>query len=136
MADLALEWNSDLAISDTGDFLLVTNTDEVTQRVVRRFLTNAATIDTTSGVATRTPDYLFDGTYGGNARAFVDAVVNSELISRIQYALLDQLAQEPAIDTTRSNVQVTKNVNGISLNAQIAVNTGLLIALPTVEITP
>lgn len=123
-------------MNDTGDFLLVDGVDEVTQRVVRRFLTNSATIDTSSGIATRTPDYLFDGSYGGNARAFVDAVVNTELISRIQYSLLAQLAQEPTVDTTRSNVQVTQIFNGISLNAQIAVNTGGLIALPTVEINP
>ena len=123
-------------MNDTGDFLLVDGVDEVTQRVVRRFLTNSATIDTSSGIATRTPDYFFDGSYGGNARAFVDAVVNTELISRIQYSLLAQLAQEPTVDTTRSNVQVTQIFNGISLNAQIAVNTGGLISLPTVEINP
>jgi len=131
-----LDWAGDLVVNDTGDFLLVDGVDEVTQRVVRRFLTNSATIDTSSGIATRTPDYLFDGSYGGNARAFVDAVVNTELISRIQYALLAQLAQEPTVDTTRSNVQVTQIFNGISLNAQIAVNTGGLISLPTVEINP
>lgn len=131
-----MDWAGDLVVNDTGDFLLVDGVDEVTQRVVRRFLTNSATIDTSSGIATRTPDYLFDGSYGGNARAFVDAVVNTELISRIQYALLAQLAQEPTVDTTRSNVQVTQIFNGISLNAQIAVNTGGLISLPTVEINP
>ena len=131
-----MDWAGDLVVNDTGDFLLVDGVDEVTQRVVRRFLTNSATIDTSSGIATRTPDYLFDGSYGGNARAFVDAVVNTELISRIQYSLLAQLAQEPTVDTTRSNVQVTQIFNGISLNAQIAVNTGGLIALPTVEINP
>lgn len=131
-----MDWAGDLVVNDTGDFLLVDGVDEVTQRVVRRFLTNAATIDTTSGIATRTPDYLFDGSYGGNARAFVDAVVNPELISRIQYALLAQLAQEPTVDTTRSNVQVTQIYNGVSLNAQIAVNTGGIISMPTVEINP
>ena len=131
-----MDWAGDLVVNDTGDFLLVDGVDEVTQRVVRRFLTNSATIDTSSGIATRTPDYLFDGSYGGNARAFVDAVVNTELISRIQYSLLAQLAQEPTVDTTRSNVQVTQIFNGISLNAQIAVNTGGLISLPTVEINP
>ena len=131
-----MDWAGDLVVNDTGDFLLVDGVDEVTQRVVRRFLTNSATIDTSSGIATRTPDYLFDGSYGGNARAFVDAVVNTELISRIQYSLLAQLAQEPTVDTTRSNVQVTQIFNGVSLNAQIAVNTGGLISLPTVEINP
>ena len=131
-----MDWAGDLVVNDTGDFLLVDGVDEVTQRVVRRFLTNSATIDTSSGIATRTPDYFFDGSYGGNARAFVDAVVNTELISRIQYSLLAQLAQEPTVDTTRSNVQVTQIFNGISLNAQIAVNTGGLISLPTVEINP
>lgn len=131
-----MDWAGDLVVNDTGDFLLVDGVDEVTQRVVRRFLTNSASIDTSSGIATRTPDYLFDGSYGGNARAFVDAVVNTELISRIQYSLLAQLAQEPTVDTTRSNVQVTQIFNGVSLNAQIAVNTGGLISLPTVEINP
>lgn len=131
-----MDWAGDLVVNDTGDFLLVDGVDEVTQRVVRRFLTNSASIDTSSGIATRTPDYFFDGSYGGNARAFVDAVVNTELISRIQYSLLAQLAQEPTVDTTRSNVQVTQIFNGVSLNAQIAVNTGGLISLPTVEINP
>lgn len=135
MADFYLDWGGDLQISDTGDFLIASGVTEITQRVVRRFLTNSATLDTTTGLAVRTPDYFFNGAYGGNARAYVDAVVNSELIASVRTNLLAQLAEESGINPSLSHVTVTQIANGLQVEGQIALNTGARIALPAVEIT-
>jgi len=130
-----LDWASDLVIDSTGDISVAVGTIEIQQRVVRRFLTNSAQTDTYSG-APLPPDYLFDGSYGGNARRYVDSLVNEETAGSIQYNLLNQIAQEAEVARTPSPVvTVTQLDNGFAVQATVAQQDGTVVLLPQIEIT-
>jgi hypothetical protein len=138
MADFSLEWGGDLVVDDTGDFAIVDQADELRQRVMRRFLTNSQVLDTTRGLVSIMPDNLFEPTYGGNARAYVDATIRPEIIGRIQNLLLQQLSEEPACDSVNSTVNVTwdRNSGSIVVSANVLLNTGAVISIDPFEIAP
>lgn len=138
MADIALEWGSDFYVSETGDLAVVDQADELRQRVIRRLLTNSAVLDTVRGLVSTMPDNLFEPTYGGNARAYVDATVTPELIGRIEYLLRQQLTQEPQCDVLNSTVQVDflKDSASIVVSANIAMRSGAVVAIQGFEVSP
>jgi len=139
MADFALLWADDLQVDETGDFAFVTGGDELVQRIIRRFLTNAQSLITSQGTVQIIPDYIFEPTYGGNARAYVDQVIDSEVIASIQSLLLNQIAQEPECDATQSIVTISAPpayLGSIVVQATVYLNTGARIQIPALEITP
>jgi hypothetical protein len=135
MADILLQWAGDLTTGENGDLVFVTGVTELEQRIIRRFLTNSQTLVETTGVVAATPDYFFEPTFGGNARAYVDAVVNPEVISSIQTILLAQAQAESDVDPTQTTITVSPITGGLSVAAFVALNTGTFVALPQLEIT-
>jgi hypothetical protein len=139
MADIALIWSDDLQVDETGDFASVDGGDELVQRIIRRFLTNSQSLITSTGTVQIIPDYLFEPTYGGNARAYVDAVIDPEVIGSIQSLFLNQVAQEPLCDPSQTVITITSPPaypGSIVVQATVFLNTGAQIQIPALEITP
>jgi phage baseplate assembly protein W len=137
MADLLLEWADDLQIDETGDFATVSGSDELIERIIRRWLTNSQSLVLSTGTVSLIPDNVFEPTYGGNARAYVDAAITPELAGAIQNLLSSQLAKEPLVDTINSVVTVNYTVgqNALYVTAVVFLNTGVQIQLPALEIS-
>lgn len=135
MADMSLPWAGDLTLDSTGDFVTVTQIDELIQRVIRRFLTNTAQYDS-SGNVVSVGDYIWDQTYGGNARAFVDAVISDQTAGQIQHSLLNQILQESeAAQNPAPTVQVVETTQGLQINATVVSRSGQVALIPQLEIT-
>jgi hypothetical protein len=134
MADLSVPWDGDISLDETGDFLTVGGSDELTQRVIRRALTNAYVAPGTAENPTP-PDYIFDSSYGGNVRTYVDSLDNSEVVEAIKTRLLDQIGHEAQPSTvTPPNVDVQLSGNTIYINASIALSNGDVVLIPQLEV--
>ena len=81
MTDISHIMGSDLAIAPTGDIQSVADTDAVSQRVLRRLLTNAG-------------DYIWSLTYGAGLPQFVGRTVN---VTQLQAVIRTQLQLETAV---------------------------------------
>lgn len=135
MADLALDWNGDLSLDETGDILTVSGSDELTQRVVRRALTNAY-VAPTDGSRPSPADYVFDGKYGGNLRLYVDSLANAETLQAIENRLLDQISQETSSATNaQPSIDVTLSDGAIVINGNIALSNGDVVLIPQLEVS-
>ncbi len=64
MDDIFHEWGGDLVVGSGGDLVLSVGSDMVSQRVLRRLLTNPG-------------DYLWNLDYGGGLAQFVGTPTNS-----------------------------------------------------------
>lgn len=84
MADIFLEWNTDIAIDANGDLLLSDGRDQSNQRVIRRLLTNPG-------------DYVWNLSYGGGLALAVGAPINA---ARIEATARQQLAMEASISAS------------------------------------
>jgi phage baseplate assembly protein W len=86
MYDIMLDWGTDLSADSSGDLALTTGSDQTTQRVIRRLLTNPG-------------DYIWNLQYGGGLAAFVGqptAAAQIEAVIRDQMALETAVAAAPA----------------------------------------
>jgi hypothetical protein len=81
MADVSLEWNSDLVAGATGDLLLVEGDDEVRQRLERRLFT-----------AVR--GYVWHGEYGAGLPQKIGSTLSVE---QIRSVVASQLALEASV---------------------------------------
>jgi hypothetical protein len=135
MADLSLPWGGDISLDETGDFLTVDKTDEVSERVVRRMLTNAY-VAPGSAVKPTPAEYIFDRTYGGNVRSYVDTLANGEVVQAIQKRLADQVAKEvPPSAVNVPTIDVEQNKNVIIINATIPLADGSVVLIPQLEVS-
>lgn len=137
MADLSLFWGGDLVIDETGDLGTVVGAAELQQRVIRRFLTNSVQTDLNGNVISP-PDYLFEPAYGGNARLYVDRNADTETVQAIQQRLQQQISQEAEVATFPApviSVDTTTLPDGLIVNAQVALATGQVVAIPEIEVT-
>lgn len=86
MYDIMLNWGTDLSADSSGDLALTTGSDQTTQRVIRRLLTNAG-------------DYIWNLQYGGGLAGFVGQPTGAaeiEAVIRAQMALETAVASTPA----------------------------------------
>jgi hypothetical protein len=137
MADIALDWGGDLNLDETGDLAGADGVLELQQRIVRRFLTNPNITDP-NGNVTVPADYIFEPTYGGGARQYVDKNITPGLAAHIQTNLQGQVAQEPEAATYPApviNVDTDTLPNGIIVNAVVALQNGALVPIPNIEVT-
>ncbi len=81
MTDISHIMGSDLMIAPTGDIQSVAEADAVSQRVLRRLLTNAG-------------DYIWSLTYGAGLPQFVGRTVN---VTQLQAVIRTQLQLEAAV---------------------------------------
>jgi hypothetical protein len=99
MYDIFHEWGNDLAVGSSGDLAVSTGSDTVSQRVLRRLLTNPG-------------DYLWNLDYGGGLAQFVGAPAN---VADVEAVVRTQLALESAAPTTpepQVSVRVIDAANG------------------------
>jgi len=119
MYDITLEWGADLSADSSGDLALTTGSDQTTQRVIRRLLTNAG-------------DYIWNLQYGGGLAAFVGqptAAAEIEAVIRAQMALETEVASAPAptvavstIDTASGSVVADITYSDASSNSVVNIN--------------
>ena len=81
MTDVSHVMGSDLAIAATGDILGVADAAAVSQRVLRRLLTNAG-------------DYIWSLDYGAGLPSFVGRIVN---VTQLQATIRNQLQLEASV---------------------------------------
>jgi phage baseplate assembly protein W len=84
--DIFHEWGSDLVVGVGGDLAWASSADAISQRVIRRLLTNPG-------------DYIWNLDYGGGLAQFVGAPANPakvEAIVNTQLALESAVPQSPA----------------------------------------
>jgi hypothetical protein len=99
MYDIFHEWGNDLAVGSSGDLAVSTGSDTVSQRVLRRLLTNPG-------------DYLWNLDYGGGLAQFVGTPAN---VADVEAVVRTQLALESAVPTTpepQVSVRVIDAANG------------------------
>lgn len=135
MADISLNWAGDLTLDVSGDISFVDTTAELQQRIVRRFLTNAIQVDGAGNVIA-TADYIFEPSYGGNARRYVDSVVNSQTVGQLKTLLMNQANQEAGAATSPPPaINITQLPNGLAINAVVALRNGSVVLIPQLEVT-
>lgn len=138
MADMSAPWAGDLSLDETGDILGVTGAAELEERVIRRALTNAYVAPGTSLMKPTSADYIWNQTYGGNLRNYVDATVNAESVGNIQASLLQQIAIETAEVSIASQpvVNVTQTgYNSLSVDIAIPLSNGTVVLIPNMDIS-
>ena len=97
MTDISHIIGSDLTIASVGDIAGVSGADAVSQRVLRRLLTNAG-------------DYIWSLAYGAGLPQFVGRTVN---VAQLQAVIRDQLQLETAVARVPlPTAAVTSNPDG------------------------
>ena len=99
MNDIFHSWGGDLQVGSGGDLAISTGSDVITQRVLRRLLTNPG-------------GYLWNLDYGGGLAQFVGANADHAYISGV---VTTQLALESAVPTTPPptvSVSIVNAANG------------------------
>lgn len=91
-----LEWNGDLIITPSGSVLMAQGWDEVRERIIRRFLTNAA-LPLPDGTTTA-PDYIFDPLYGLGAGALIDQNPDAAFITGFTRRMREAVVADAATD--------------------------------------
>jgi len=79
--DIGHEWAGDLLVGPTGDLAAASGSGAVTQRILRRLLTNLG-------------DYIWNPTYGAGLPGFVGT---PELLARVGAIVRQQLALEASV---------------------------------------
>ncbi len=86
MNDLYLDWRGDLALGASGDITLAKGPDAISQRLIRRLLTNPG-------------DYIWNVGYGGGLAQFVGMPAKPadiEAVIRTQLSLESSVPSDPA----------------------------------------
>jgi hypothetical protein len=137
VADFNLPWGGDLTIDATGDIATVQGTTELTQRVVRRFLSNSQSQDP-NGKWVAPPDYIFAPTYGGNACSYVGSLFTNQTARNLQSRFLAQCALEIDVASTPApiiNVWQANNGSDLHLYAQVWLRNGADVLVPQITLS-
>lgn len=130
MADFSLPWETDLSADSTGDFASIAGSDEVVQRIVRRFLSNPAGVDLSGQPLP--PSYVFDPSYGGGARRLVDKPITQAVMDQVKRLFVAQAQLEPEVLADPPPVvNVTKNTDGsLQITASVFLAGGAVAVIP------
>ncbi len=112
MNDLDQYFGSDISLTNTGDLMPVSGTAKGQQRIVRRLMTNPATMNPDG--STNVGDYLWHQDYGAGLPAKIGTVFNeAELraLIRGQMLLESCVAKSP-----EPQIGVQKIANGIAVS--------------------
>jgi len=119
MYDIMLEWGTDLSADSSGDLALSKGSNQTTQRVTRRLLTNSG-------------DYIWNLQYGAGLAAFVGQPTGAaeiEAMIRAQMALETAVASAPAptvsvttISTASGSVVADITYADVSSNSVVNLN--------------
>ncbi|PUA19573.1 phage tail protein [Glaciimonas sp. PCH181] len=112
MSDLNHYIGGDLSLSATGDFLKVDGTIQGQQRVLRRLLTNPATLDSNGNVIVPA-DYIFHPAYGAGLPRMVGDTLN---IPKIRALIRGQIFLEACVSKNPEPIiTVTAIQGGVSV---------------------
>lgn len=112
MSDLNHYFGGDLSLSATGDLLKADGTVQGQQRVLRRLLTNPATLDS-NGNVTVPGDYIFHPTYGAGLPRMVGDTLN---IPKIRALIRGQIFLEACVSRNPEPVITVSAIpNGVSV---------------------
>lgn len=96
MADLYLDFGTDLNFAPNGDVQLATGSTLTNQRLARRFFTNPQSLDA-SGNAIAKADYIFHPDYGAGLGRYVESLGNSTTQRQIELLMAGQARVEAAV---------------------------------------
>lgn len=96
MADLHLEFGTDLNFSPNGDLQLADGSTLTNQRLARRFFTNPQQADG-SGSAIARADYIFHPDYGTGLGRYVDSLGNMTTRRQIELLMAGQARLESTV---------------------------------------
>lgn len=96
MADLHLDFGTDLNFAPNGDVQLAEGATLTNQRLARRFFTNPQQTDA-SGIAFASADYLFHPDYGLGLGRFVDTLGNRTTQRQVELLMAGQARSEAMI---------------------------------------
>lgn len=131
MADFSVPWQTDMSVDATGDFAGIAGSDEVTQRIVRRFLSNPAGVDLSGQPLA--PTYVFDPNYGGGARRLVDKPITQSTLDEIKRLFIAQAQLEPEVlSDPEPIVTVVQNADGsVQITATVFLAGGAVAVIPS-----
>jgi hypothetical protein len=117
MADINHTWSGDIILSDYNDLDVVSDVDELNQRVLRRLLTNPK-------------EYIWHPEYGAGLGRFIGVALDQEVFYNIQQLIVSQMYLESAVAKSPAPVVSLDYDNG-KLNCSITYysvsNTKLLL---------
>lgn len=96
MADLYLDYGTDLNFAPNGDIQVVRGSILTNQRLARRFFTNPQQRDA-SGNAIAKADYIFHPDYGTGLGRFVESLVNETVQRQIELLMAGQARLESTV---------------------------------------
>lgn len=96
MADLYLDFGTDLNFAPNGDVQLADGSTLTNQRLARRFFTNPQQTDGTGNAISRA-DYVFHPDYGTGLGRYVDSLGNSTTRRQIELLMAGQARMESTV---------------------------------------
>lgn len=96
MADLYLDFGTDLNFAPGGDLQVADGAALTNQRLARRFFTSPQQRDAAGNVVTK-GDYIFHPDYGAGLGQFVDSLGNATSQRKIELLMAGQTRLEPAV---------------------------------------
>ncbi|MBO9539688.1 phage tail protein [bacterium] len=96
MADLYLDFGTDLNFAPNGDVQLASGSILTNQRLARRFFTNPQQVDA-SGATLARADYIFHPNYGTGLGRYVDSLGNATTQRQIELLMAGQARLEASV---------------------------------------
>lgn len=96
MADLYLDFGTDLNFAPNGDVQLASGSTLTNQRLARRFFTNPQQVDASGAVLARA-DYIFHPIYGTGLGRYVDSLGNATTQRQIELLMAGQARLEASV---------------------------------------
>lgn len=96
MADLYLDFGTDLNFAPNGDLQVADGAILTNQRMARRFFTNPQELDTAGKVVAK-GDYIFHPEYGAGLGRYVGSLGNPTIQRQIELLIAGQARLEPAV---------------------------------------
>lgn len=106
-SDLHLEWAGDLVVSSTGDLLACQDFNLLTQRIIRRLITNPK-------------DIIFEPAYGVGVGRYIDEGLNQDLYAQIRRRIIEQVYKEDIVARNpEPEITFQDDINGLFVSLKI-----------------
>lgn len=111
-----IKLGGDIGVSSTGDIALVSDIDNLQQRIINKLSTNQ--------------DYYLFGDFGSVARSLVDSPGGSNLINQLQQSVTADLLNEPDIASV-DDVTVTQDGDAFYVSISVTAVTDESLSFTT-----
>jgi len=96
MTTFALDTNGDLIRTDSGSYLLVDGLNEITERIIRRAVTNPSGVSATGQAIAG--DYIYHPDYGLGLAAYVEGVTTSDIFQKLSSIIRQAVLEDIGTD--------------------------------------